>query len=231
MLEQKPRTATPEQLTVAGLRFNRPKNYIGVPLAIAAAGDAGGLTMQYVTKMAGGAKLGAEELGFLTDQSTLSDTGEQLVNKLIQIEGSPEQALKEIGNLNGRPTPLYEVRSEWTTPVQKALVQYPPARAILDVLLDTGPATLSEFALSLETAYPALLEHGFLRDNPAPENRDYNDVTIYNSQVTCQLKSILYHAELLTERGSSTDTLDPDTDVWEVTTRSRIAELIGGELE
>ncbi|WP_435320278.1 hypothetical protein [Haloarchaeobius sp. TZWSO28] len=40
------------------------------------------------------------------------------------------------------------------------------------------------------------------------------DGSVYQSGTTFQLKAMLYHAGIVTERGTEPGSLDPETDVW-----------------
>jgi hypothetical protein len=39
---------------------------------------------------------------------------------------------------------------------------------------------------------------------------------VYHSPTVFQLKAILYHAGILTERGAEPSNLDPESDVWKL---------------
>ena len=217
---------TVESLSVSHLRFNRPKNYIGVALAVVAEGATGGLTMNHVTQLAGDAKLGCRELGLLSTDDTLTERGDVLVTKLISSDGTPEAALQTVERLQGTTNPLHQACPDWVTPVQRALIQYPPAREIVKVLLSTGPVSLHQLTSQLDSLHPRLLSEAFLRADPDECQGNEDSTDIYETQVTSQLKTNLYHADILTEPGQTSDRLHPRADQWELTDPETASALL-----
>jgi hypothetical protein len=85
--------------------------------------------------------------------------------------------------------------------------------------------TLREFVLTLHEAHPAFAVELFIRGTDDAREQVFrsedtldraalSDGDVYASPTVFQLKAMLYHAGILTERGAEPNRLDPTTDVW-----------------
>jgi hypothetical protein len=207
-------------------RLNHPKNYVGVPLAVAADGPTAALIHDNVA-MPGAAKLGAYALGFVTNDDTLTPRGSTLVDDITETYASPTAALDVIGELYGQQGQFADQCPAMAAAVRQHLVDHAPTQTIISVLqAHGGSLTLAELAQALFDTVPAFCE-SFLIDADAeltmalegadgPPDR-LAETDIYHSNVTFQFKSVLCHLDILTLPGSDTDSLDPTADRWELT--------------
>jgi hypothetical protein len=85
--------------------------------------------------------------------------------------------------------------------------------------------TLRQLVVALHQRHPSFAVELFVRNDEAARERvfateDSLDETVlaggdvYHSTATFQLKAMLYHAGILTERGAEPHRVDPTTDVW-----------------
>jgi hypothetical protein len=97
----------------------------------------------------------------------------------------------------------------------------------LQALHDDGldAPSLVEFLTRLHASHPSFAVELFLRGTEAVRTRALDadgtldrsaltDGDVYHSPTVFQLKAMLYHVGLLTERGSEPSNLDPTADVW-----------------
>ena len=87
------------------------------------------------------------------------------------------------------------------------------------------PAVLSGMPVYLHERHPSFTIELFIRGTDDARERvlsqdgelrtaPLTDGNIYHSPTVFQLKAMLFHAGLLTERGSEPSNLDPTDDVW-----------------
>jgi hypothetical protein len=87
--------------------------------------------------------------------------------------------------------------------------------------------TLVEFVQWLHTQHPTLTVELFVRGDEGIRERvltedgelqadELQEGDVYHSPTVFQLKAMLSHAGILTERGSEPSNLDPTADVWQL---------------
>ena len=207
---------------VASLGFTHPKNYLGVPLAVASERDTGGVIMASLVDMAGKAREGAKQLGLISPTGALTWRGQQVVATAEGAYGSVDEALNVFGELKGSTTRFVEACPEWTSTLQHLLWHADPVRAILATVIEDGPLTLVELVDSLLAANADAVTAFRRGTAPVSESGGHREAAWYSGAAVYQLKSLCYHAGLLTERGADTARLDPESDCWEATQTAEV---------
>jgi hypothetical protein len=203
--------------------LSHPKNYIGVPLAIASDEPVEIAVPQNLVKMAGEAAYGAEALGLITRDKQLTTAGESVVENLTETQ-TVQTAFNEIAD-STRSRLIDAIKSP--TAVQQPIARYPPAAAVIQILSTEGELTLEELTIhALQNNYRILIDYLLstapttfkaFSDNTTTsttDNRTETTVEDYTATATYQFKSILFHAGILTTPGSDTTSLDPHNDIW-----------------
>jgi hypothetical protein len=211
--------------------LNHPKNYFGLPAAIAAEGDTGGLVMGHlVSRQFGVVRRGAAELGLVDADLGLTSLGEDVAAFGVDQYGSHEATLTQFKSWQRTQTRFIDLNDgEWGQMAARVLQCYEPAVRIASVLNSaTGELTLPEFVAHAGRADPTVAEWFLaesLRDSVDVSALDALDTRLeparaYRSTAVCQLKGVLYHCGVLTHAGASSDTLVPETDVWALDTQT-----------
>lgn len=205
-------------------RYNHPKNYVGVPIAVAAPGDTGGLIQAYVVRGAGAARHGAEQLDLITPDDSLTATGDRVVAYACDEYGDLQTALDHFDTWRGTTTRFIDLdEGAWRDIAPTIVGTYPVVTDILQLLARHDDRLhLPELAHAYLRQWPDTARTVFVRgdcDRPTDDanlaDRLYERET-YRTAVTCQLKTMMYHAGLLTETGADSSHLIPETDVWEL---------------
>lgn len=170
-------------------------------------------------------------------QYRLTDHGEIVVAKALDAYGTVEAAIDEFDNLKGSRARFVELHEVWKS-VGPSIAQADPAIAYLISLMQDVHATSGrdEFHLDDLTQYylsdadaDFTVEFFFSHQQVTQDkihatlqNGEYDvfeSADAYCATVTYQLKTLLYHLGVLTERGSDSTRLDPQHDVWALTDR------------
>jgi hypothetical protein len=206
-------------------RLTHPKNYVGVPLAVAAPTPAEVLVDDHLVAMAGAAKVGARALGYLTPTDQLTPAGERIVTAASDHYGSPAAALTTLENDKIRYGQFAEQAPVLASAGREPLGTHPGVQIIVDVLDADGPLSLPELAVRCFEQAPTrtagfllvdedetldVIAGATLEDPPAV----LNTPDAYPSETTYQFKSVLAHFGILTTPGADSATLDPTTDTW-----------------
>ena len=210
--------------------LNHAKNYFGVPSAIAAEGDTGGLIMGHlVQRQFGTVKRGAIELGLITPELTLTPLGSDVAGFAEHQYGSQIEALEQFREWKGTHTRFVNLDDGvWRGVAAQVMHEYTPAQQVTTVLAELeGSVTLPEFIAAAGRAEPPVarlfLNEDVIPTLPPLDALDASDErldkrTAYRSTAVCQLKSVLYHCGILTELGTDSGTLVPAADIWDLDT-------------
>jgi hypothetical protein len=123
-----------------------------------------------------------------------------------------------------------ELAPAWGQLARRIMWAYPATPLLVEELQDlhadgvTAPS-LVEFLTQLHRSHPSFAVELFLRGTESARTHALTsdgslretaltDGEIYHSPTVFQLKAMLYHVGLLTERGTEPNNLDPTTDVW-----------------
>ena len=214
--------------------LNHPKNYLGYPLALYADGSTEGLLEEYrVVGATDDARRGAAFLGLIDEEPTgprLSGLGREVVRFAIREYGSADSALREFETWYRSRQRFVECAPRWGLLARQVLYSYPATQLLIDALQglhedgESEPplVTLVEY---LHVSRPSFTIELFVRGTKgvrrrvlAPDGelqRDaLRDGSIYHAPTVFQLKTMLYHAGVLTDRGKEPHRLDPTVDVW-----------------
>lgn len=214
--------------------LSHPKNYLGVPVAVDAAGATGALVMQHLVNMAGEARRGATALGLLTEDGELTGRGEGVVAAAESIANDSDAALRHLQDLKGGQGRFITSEPEWGSVAQTVFATHPVTKAVVDVLETTGdPLSLPKLSAHLAASHPDIAADYFLDtesipvDDPAAQMASVagdepiiaacywlGDTSAYQTQTTFQLKSLLCHVGILSQPGVDSSQLVPREDRW-----------------
>jgi len=160
----------------------------------------------------------------------LTSLGEEVVRFALDRYGSADVALAEFENWQRSRKRFYDLAPEWGLLTRRVLWEYPATKLIVEELQalheDGEPApSLVGFVRRLHRFHPTFTVELFLRGTDDVRSRrstlTVNCRSANSATATCtthrlssELKAMLYHAGVLTERGSEPNKLDPETDTW-----------------
>lgn len=195
------------------------------------------------------ARQGAVHLDLITSAQTnqppsfreyqLTEYGRTVVAKITDAFENTENALSEFQRLKGSRSRFTETHDVWKA-IGPDIAQADPAIAYLvDLLQDVhNDSGRDEFPLA-ELAQYYLCEHDpeftvefFFNDRQTVRDKIhatlqnnecdiFYSVDAYRATVTYQLKSMLFHLGVLSERGKDTSRFNPETDIWALSDRLR----------
>ena len=213
--------------------LNHPKNYLGYPIALAHEGDTAAAMATHVVGAVDDARRGAVALGLIEERPhriDLAPRGEEVVRFARSRHGSTEAALAAIENFKRSRARFCEVAPEWGLLTRRVVWAYPATRLLVEELQTmfddgAGSPSLAEFVEWLFTQHPTFAIELFVRGTGDARGRVLDgsgklrtdaleDGAIYHSPTVFQLKAMLYHAGIVTERGAEPSRLDPTTDSW-----------------
>ncbi len=217
--------------------LNHPKNYLAYPLAVYADGDARDLIADHVVGAVADARRGAAFLGLIDagpDRVTLTPLGREVVRFALDHQGSIPDALVKFEDWQRSRGRFCEVAPAWGQLTRRVVFDYPATQLLVEELQtmhdDRIPEpTLVELVTWLHRHHPSFTVELFLRGDEAVRGRvlDANgelrpgaleEGGVYHSPTVFQLKAVLFHAGILTERGAEPSNLDPTADVWKLRT-------------
>ncbi|RQH00830.1 hypothetical protein [Natrarchaeobius oligotrophus] len=213
--------------------LNHPKNYLGYPLAHYADGDTASLLASYdVVNAVDDARRGAAFLGLLEDGPAveLTSLGREVVRFALARCGSVEAALEEFQEWYRSRTRFVEQAPEWGQLARRVVFAYPATELLVAELQtmhdDWQPEpSLVDLVEHLHELHPTFTVELFVRGDDGVRSRvltrDGNlrpsaleDGSVYHSPTVFQLKTMLYHTGILTERGREPHRLEPLEDAW-----------------
>lgn len=226
--------------TRGALQYNHPKNALAAPLAHRNQEDTDALITEYAVNDAAAVKRAAETLGLLNSQPnkenepayTLAPLGETAVLTAEQEFNSLTAALESIGDLKRSQTRFIEAAPEWETVCQRMPFHNNAMRDLIEYLRIYDGVSLLELAENLLEDYPGLADELlFSTDVPIEElkntrvnnsenatdlNRHLEGTSVYCTTTAFQLKTLLWHCNVLTEPGTDSTGLEPIEDHWEL---------------
>lgn len=212
-----------QSVSIREIKLNHPKNYLAVPLAIAASGETDSLIETHAVSLPYRARRGAIETDLITADETLTSLGETVIAIARDTHGSPEEALEAFATIRGSPVRFTEHYPHWRALSRRLAFKYEPTQRIVDLLREQGALSLSELVkVAWEYERPlateVFLHPDFLATHAAPlELQELADSAAYRSEATFQFKAFLYHADITTTRGKDTASLEPEADTWALT--------------
>jgi hypothetical protein len=206
-------------------RLTHPKNYVGVPLALAADAPAEVLIDKYLVSVVGAAKVGARALGYLTGSDSLTDIGETVVTTARDECGNAVEALATLASNDVRYGRFADELPGMAAVAREPLRAHPGVQLVGSVLSERGQCSLPELVTAAYQQSPSACRGFLIVDEAevvdavnAGEPNDPADVLAtadaYPAETTYQYKSVLCHLGVLTTPGADSTTLDPQADIW-----------------
>jgi hypothetical protein len=214
--------------------LNHPKNYLGYPLAHYADDPTEDLMAEYkVVREVESARQGAAFLNLINDRPDrvrLTPLGREVVRFALNRYDSVEEALATFPDWYRKSKRFYDLAPAWGQLTRRIVFAYPATQLLAEEiqhLHEDGFAepTLVQLVRYLYEQHPSFTIELFVRGTDDARGRvlgsdgelrtaPLSDGTIYHSPTVFQLKAMLYHAGILTERGAEPSNLDPESDVW-----------------
>ena len=228
--------ASAQGVTDKSFGLNHLKNYLGYPLALAADGETATLLNEYdVVGATDDARRGAAFLGLIEESAAgpqLTPLGDEVVRFALDRCGSVRAALAEFADWYRSRTRFTELAPAWGQLARRIVWAYPATPLLVEELQDlhadgvTAPS-LVEFLMHLHRSHPSFAVELFLRGTESARSRTLGadgtlresvltDGDVYHSPTVFQLKAMLYHVGILTERGSEPNNLAPTEDTWQL---------------
>ncbi|ELY65426.1 hypothetical protein [Natronococcus jeotgali] len=226
--------ASAQGVTDRSFGLNHPKNYLGYPIAHYADGDTGTLLSRYdVVVAVADARQGAAFLGLIEDAPggiELTSLGREVVRFAKRNYGTAEGALAAFAGWYRSRKRFVELAPSWGQLARRVVFAYPATELLvteLQALHRDGnrEPSLVEFVEYLHELHPSFAVELFVRGDEAVRRRaltgegelrraPLENGDAYHAPTVFQLKTMLYHVGILTERGREPHRLEPTVDVW-----------------
>ncbi|WP_430504697.1 hypothetical protein [Haloparvum sp. PAK95] len=213
--------------------LNHPKNYLGYPLALYAAGDTETVVKNRVVGAVDDARRGAAFLGLIEERpnrTELTSLGREVVRFALREYADVDAALGAFADWAGSPRRFSALAPKWGQLARRVVWAYPATELLVEELQalheDGHPEpTLVDLVTHLHETRPSLAVELFVRGTDESRRQvlttegelrreALTDGAVYHAPTVFQLKAILYHAGFLTERGAEPHRIDPTADVW-----------------
>ncbi|MFD1642847.1 hypothetical protein [Halohasta litorea] len=227
--------ATAQGVADKSFGLNHPKNYLAYPLAVYHPEETDTVLAERVVRAVNSARTGAAFLGLIDEQPNrvaLTPLGEEVVRFAVSRYRSVDAALHEFTAWKRSRKRFCELAPEWGLLTRRVVWAYPATQLLveeLQTMADDGfpEPTLVDLVEWLHVHHPTFTIELFLRgtddarrrvldEDGELRKRELRDGSIYHSPTVFQLKTMLYHAGLLAERGTEPHRLDPSTDSWQL---------------
>lgn len=213
--------------------LNHPKNYLAYPLALYHPDDTASLLSEYVVGAVDSARTGATFLDLIDTEPNherLTPLGKEVVRFAHRKYGNVDTALATFEGWKRSRQRFCDLAPKWGQLTRRIVYEYPASQLLvteLQNLHDDGVTdpTLPEFVRYLHELHPSFTVELFFRGDEDVRKRvltqdgdlredDLENGSVYHSPTVFQLKTMLYHAGILTDRGVEPSNLDPNEDVW-----------------
>ena len=225
--------ATAQGVADKSFGLNHPKNYLAYPLAVYHPDETETVLSERVVGAVDSAETGAAFLGLINEEpnrTALTPLGEEVVRFAMNRYGSVDAALHEFEAWKRSRKRFCELAPEWGLVTRRVVWAYPATQLLVEELQTmcedgfTDP-TLVDLVVWLHVQHPTFTVELFVRgtddarrrvlDEDGELQRDVlEDGSLYHSPTVFQLKTMLYHAGILADRGTEPHRLDPSTDSW-----------------
>ncbi len=226
--------ASAQGVTDRSFSLNHPKNYLGYPLAHAAAGPTDELLESYkIVRATEAARRGAAFLDLIDDGPagvTLTPLGQEVVRFARRRYGSVESALEEFAGWYRSSKRFIDLAPAWGQLARQVVFAYPATGLVVSELQclhadGERERSLVDLVEYLHVLHPSFTVELFIRSDetvrrqvltPAGDLRReaLESGHVYHSPTVFQLKAMWYHTGILTDRGAEPSRLDPLEDVW-----------------
>ncbi|RBI59984.1 hypothetical protein DMJ13_20060 [halophilic archaeon] len=214
--------------------LNHPKNYLGYPLAHYAAGPTDDLLSEYkIVSAVDDARRGAAFLGLINedvDGVSLTPLGREVIRFAKRRCGSVQAALEEFESWYRKSRRFSDLAPEWGQLARRVVYAYPATQLLVEEIQrmydqQMPDPTLVDVVEHLHDRHPTFAIELFIRGDKAVQQRVLTtdgdlrrpalaDGNVYHSPTVFQLKAMLYHTGILTERGREPNKLTPTKDIW-----------------
>lgn len=218
--------------------LNHPKNYLAYPLALYHPEDTERLLGDRVVRAVADARKGAAFLDLVDarpDGTHLRPLGREVVRFALREYGSVESALAAFDDWKRSQKRFCDLAPRWGLLTRRVVFSYPATKLLvkrLQQMHDHGIdlPSLPDLVAYLHRLHPTFAVELFVRGSDDVRGRVLSadgdlqtealeDGNVFHSPTVFQLKAILYHAGILTERGAEPSNLVPEEDVWELRER------------
>jgi hypothetical protein len=228
--------ATAQGVADASFGLNHPKNYLAYPLALSHPDDTDAVLAANVVRATADARRGAAFLGLIetrperADGTALTPLGAEVVRFALRRYDSVDAALGAFESWQRSSRRFCDLAPEWGLLVRRVVWAYPATQLLvteLQTMHDDGVTepSLVDLVEWLHTQHPTFTVELFVRGTGDARARVLDgdgglrrealaDGETYHAPTVFQLKAMLYHAGILTDRGAEPHRLDPTTDVW-----------------
>lgn len=227
--------ATAQGVANKSFGLDHPKNYLAYPLALYHPEDTEDVLAKRVVRAVDDARRGAAFLGLIEERSDrveLAPLGKEVVRFALHRYGSVDVSLERFEDWQGSRTRFCELAPEWGLLTRRIIWAYPATRLLVEELQtmhDDGirkPSLVDLFEW-FHVQHPTFAIELFLRGSDDVRSHvldtegglrmsELADGNVFHSSTVFQLKAMLYHAGVLTDRGAEPHRLDPTTDVWKL---------------
>ena len=225
--------ATAQGVADRSFGLNNPKNYLAYPLALYHPDATESVLAERVVGAVDSARTGAAFLGLVEerpDRVELTPLGEEVVRFALDRYGSVDSALAAFEGWRRSRERFCDLAPGWGSLTRRVLWAYPATQFVVEELQTMhddgiGEPSLAELVEWLHVHHPTFTVELFLRGTDDVRGRvldgdgdlrvdELSDGNVYHAPTTFQLKAMLYHAGILTERGAEPHRLDPEDDAW-----------------
>ena len=225
--------ATAQGVADQSFGLNHPKNYLGYALAVHHPEPTEEAVEEYVVGAVPDARKGAEFLGLVDStggNETLTLVGKEVVRFAVSEHGDVESALREFKEWHGKRKRFTKLSPKWGLVARRVIFEYPATELIVEELQSlheqgVSKPTLREFVLNLFESHPSFAVELFMSTKDEKRERVFTvndeldpDVLengeVYQPSTTFQLKAMMFHVGILTDKGREPSKIDPTEDIW-----------------
>ncbi|QZP38495.1 hypothetical protein [Halobaculum magnesiiphilum] len=213
--------------------LNHPKNYLAYPLALYHPDETERVLSEHVVRAVDAARTGAAFLNLVEERPDgvrLTPLGKEVVRFALAEYGSVESALAEFDEWKRSRRRFSDIAPKWGLLTRRVVYAYPATQLLVEELQrlheDGVPEpTLPQVVEYLHELHPSFTVELFVRGDDDVRGRVLDadgelqraaltDGDVYHAPTVFQLKAMLYHAGILTTRGTEPSNLDPTADTW-----------------
>jgi hypothetical protein len=213
--------------------LNHPKNYLAYPLAVYHDGTTADLLAERVVKATDAARTGAAFLDLIRvepDGVRLRPLGREVVRFALREYRSIDAALDAFEDWKRSRKRFCDLAPLWGQLARRVVYEYPATQLLVEELQtmhDDGivEPTIVDLVEYLHRQHPTFTIELFVRGTDDVRQRvldadgelrtpTLEDGDIYHSPTVFQLKTMLYHAGVLTTTGTEPANLEPCEDEW-----------------
>ncbi|MFW5963679.1 MAG: hypothetical protein ACOCQM_02345 [Natronomonas sp.] len=229
--------ATAQGVADKSFSLNHPKNYVAYPLALSHPDDTESVLAENVVRDTDGARTGAAFLGLIAERPDgvgVTPLGEEVIRFALNRYATLDDAVEAFRQWKRSRKRFCEVAPEWGLLTRRVVWSYPATQLLVEELQAMYEDGLSDPSLVdvvewLHVHHPTFAVELFIRGTTAVRGRVLDgdgelrrnaleDGHVYRSPTVFQLKAMLFHAGILSERGSEPHRLTPESDSWRLRT-------------